>query len=74
MLHDPNMERITKEESQEKLVKGLGSEGELKLERDSGEDNSWIHAYAIHSTLYLIITTQLISELHHIQQTPRLYS
>lgn len=44
MSHEPDMERIAKEESQEKPVKGLESEGELKLERDCGEDNSWIYA------------------------------
>lgn len=64
------MKRITKEESQEKLAKGLGSEGELKSERDSGEDNSQIHASALHSVLDLIVTIQLTSELHSTKQTP----
>lgn len=60
--------RITKEESPEKLPEGLGSEGELKLERDSGEANSQIHAEWI--KLSLIVTIQPISELHPAKQTP----
>lgn len=45
-------------------------EEELKLERDSGEDNSWVHENTIHLMIYITINTpSLISGLHPTKQT-----
>lgn len=63
MSHDPNMERkrVTKGESQKKLAKGLGNEGELKLER------LWRRKFIYPS---ICSSLQLTSELHPTKQAP----
>lgn len=62
--------RNIKEGSQEKLARGRRAEEILKFERDSGEDNSWVHANTIHLMLYIIINApSLISGLHPTKQT-----
>lgn len=45
MSGNPNKERKRKAkgENQEKFTRGLGREGELRLETDSGEKNSCTH-------------------------------